>query len=311
MFENRFMLIFNILFGVSFYIILGKKDYPASKFVWRCFLLAMLGLLNRLFFNNDVLFKYGLCGVLLVLIRNLSNKKIYVLTGVLIAIGLGLKGLEFGNRIELDTRYIRDSSMLQFFKSYPLSLLMLFKQFLNGDFILIYANMAIGYVLGRIGFVESMDKRIELKHVMLSLAFYVVFGMICYGSTYVGVSMNHFIRVYILNLFWYSGAAFYWLLFIWLYNHFKWFHKLSSLFEPYGKCGLTNYTMQGFVGVLIFYFAGVSYLGLPYSIVLVGSIVFFIIQALFSSLWLKYFKNGPFEYLWRCATERKWLPIKN
>lgn len=309
LFENRFALIFNILFGVSFYIILGKKDYPASKFVWRCFLLAMLGLLNRLFFNNDVLFKYGICGMLLVFIRNLSNKRIYVLIGVLMVLGLWLKGLDFGNRINLTTRYIRDISMLQFFKSYPLSLLMLVKQFLNGDFILIYANMAIGYVLGRIGFVESMDKCIESRHVFLSLTIYAVLGMICYGSPYVGFRMNHFIRVFTLNLFWYSGAAFYWLFFIWLYNHVKWFHKLSSLFEAYGKCGLTNYSMQGFLGILIFYYAGIGYWGLSYSVVLSGSIVFFIIQALFCAVWLSYFKNGPLEYLWRCATERKWLPL--
>lgn len=85
--------------------------------------------------------------------------------------------------------------------------------------------------------------------------------------------------------------------------------SIDSLRAFARKCGLTNFSMQGFLGIIIFYYAGIGYLGLSYSVVLSGSIVFFIIQALFCAVWLSYFKNGPLEYLWRCATERKWLPL--
>lgn len=308
LFRNRCMLIFNILFGVSFYIILNKKDYPASKFVWRCFLLMMLGLLNRIFFNNDVLFKYGLCGMLLVLIRNMSNKCIYVIIGVLIMLGMFLKEIELGKVIDCPSRYIENISFWQFLQSYPSSLFVLIKQFLNGDFFIIYANMAIGYVMGRLGFVESMDTIIKTKHVILFLGVYFVIGMI-YVSQYFGVTFNPFVYVLLMNLFWYCGAAFYWILFIWLYNNSKCFNKIFTLFEPYGKLGLTNYTMQGLVGVAVFYFCGIAYKGISFSIILVCVIGFFLMQTIFSIIWLKYFKNGPLEYLWRCATERKWLPL--
>lgn len=309
--ETRCMLIFNVLFGVSFYIILNKKDYPASKFVWRCFLLALLGLLNRVFFNNDVLFKYGVCGMFLVLIRSLSNKKIFSVIVLMLFIGWGLRLIQLGSFIDPPNRYIKDISFIQFVFTYKYSLLVLAKQFLNGDFFVIYANMAIGYVLGRIHFIESMDNRLMFKHVMLALAVYIVFGMIRFGCMYLNIRIIPVVNLIVLNGFYYSGAVFYWVLFIWLYNHLNWFHKLSAFFEPYGKCGLTNYTMQGFVGIIVFYFVGVAYLGLPFSIVFVFSVVFFVLQALFSYFWLKHFKNGPLEYLWRCATEKKWLPIKN
>ena len=250
--------------------------------------------------------------MLLVLIRNFTNKKITILTLFLLIIGFIFKGLSIGAILgEIPSRYTNNASILVLYKNYPSSLLMLVKQFLNGDFVLIYANMAISYILGRIGFINSMDKKIELKQVLFALIFYSIFGAFYYGSNYLGIHYNSFFRIFIVNLFWYSGAAFYWLLFIWLYNHAKWFHILSSKFEPYGKCGLTNYTMQGFLGVIFFYFIGIRYWELSFSIVLFCSVVFFILQALFCSLWLHYFKNGPLEYLWRCATERKWLPIKN
>ena len=303
--ESRCMLIFNILFGVSFFIILGKKDYPASKFVWRCFLLVCIGLINRLGFNSDVLFKYGLCGMALVLIRNLSNKRIIIFSIVFIIIGVVLQWLEFGSIIQIPSRYVKGGGVKHLLTSYPISLLGLAKQFLNGDFFIIFANMAIGYVLGRVGFIESMDKKLTFKQVVISLVLYCILGFIYYGCVYYRISVHPLLNKFVLNLFYYCGAAFYWLLFIWLYNHVKWFHELSLFFESYGKCGLTNYSMQGFIGIIIFYFLEIGYLKLPFTILFVYSIFFFVLQMLFSFFWLKKYKNGPFEYLWRCATERK------
>jgi uncharacterized protein len=35
-----------------------------------------------------------------------------------------------------------------------------------------------------------------------------------------------------------------------------------------------------------------------------------IIQTAFSKYWLKSFKYGPLEWLWRCGTYLKWQPFK-
>ena len=47
--HGKCALIFEILFGISFYLILRKPNYPSSKFVWRCILLFLLGCINRFF----------------------------------------------------------------------------------------------------------------------------------------------------------------------------------------------------------------------------------------------------------------------
>nr|WP_298369463.1 DUF418 domain-containing protein [uncultured Lutibacter sp.] len=39
------------------------------------------------------------------------------------------------------------------------------------------------------------------------------------------------------------------------------------------------------------------------------AIMVFAFQILFSKIWLKYFRFGPLEWIWRCLTYRKLLPI--
>jgi uncharacterized protein len=33
-------------------------------------------------------------------------------------------------------------------------------------------------------------------------------------------------------------------------------------------------------------------------------------QAAFSSLWMKYFRYGPIEWVWRILSYGRWLPLK-
>lgn len=70
--------IFAILFGVSFYLILKNPKNSNAKFVWRCFLLALIGLFNKLFYTYDALMWYGICGMVLVLFRNFKPKYIII-----------------------------------------------------------------------------------------------------------------------------------------------------------------------------------------------------------------------------------------
>ena len=35
-----------------------------------------------------------------------------------------------------------------------------------------------------------------------------------------------------------------------------------------------------------------------------------IVQIVFSVYWLRHFREGPVEWLWRCLTYAKWLPLK-
>jgi len=87
--------------------------------------------------------------------------------------------------------------------------------------------------------------------------------------------------------------------------------KLSFLAAP-GRMALTNYIGQSVFGMIIYYGIGFGLgasMGLVYvELVAVG--VFFI-QMVCSYLWLKRFRFGPLEWIWRMLTYGKRFKIKS
>jgi uncharacterized protein len=78
-----------------------------------------------------------------------------------------------------------------------------------------------------------------------------------------------------------------------------------------GQMAFTNYLMQSIFCTLFFYGYGLSnYNNLRYYqlFYVVGAI--WIFQIIFSVVWLRYFKFGPFEWLWRSLTYWKKQPMK-
>lgn len=75
---------------------------------------------------------------------------------------------------------------------------------------------------------------------------------------------------------------------------------------------LTSYIGQTVIGIFIFYpmFAFGYFASLSLTNVYIISIFVLIFQIGFSIIWLKYFAFGPVEYLWRCAINKKWFPLR-
>ncbi|MEO6734656.1 MAG: DUF418 domain-containing protein [Ferruginibacter sp.] len=89
------------------------------------------------------------------------------------------------------------------------------------------------------------------------------------------------------------------------------FTRLFNLMRPVGQMAFTNYLMQIIICGIIFYGIGFSMFARlqRYELyyVMAGVWVF---QIIFSHFWLKYFRYGPFEWLWRSLTYWKLQPIK-
>jgi uncharacterized protein len=80
---------------------------------------------------------------------------------------------------------------------------------------------------------------------------------------------------------------------------------------PVGKTTFSNYLLQSLVGIVVFYEAG---FGLaqqfgPLSLTIIAVIIF-LFQILISTIWLKYFRFGPGEYIWRSLTYGKIQPMR-
>jgi len=87
--------------------------------------------------------------------------------------------------------------------------------------------------------------------------------------------------------------------------------KVLSPLAAVGRLSLSNYLFQSVVCTLIFYSYGFGLYGSirPFYGLLL-TILIFIIQIGLSKLWIKYFRFGPIEWLWRSLTYNKKQPIK-
>lgn len=314
LFENRFASIFSILFGVSFYIILRKPDYPTSRFVWRCFLLMCIGLLNKFFYRSDALLMYGVCGMLLASLRGLSNKQLVYVFCILLVGGYAMSESSLSDWAipyihDVKSRYLPGQhDWMGVLIYWPQAIMWNIKNALQGKILLTLAKFTLGYIIGRTGIIEKMDQTVDGKILTYFLLFYTTaLASFFIVQKYVAFS---FIEYFLKQAMYFSGALFYAVLFIFFYNRATITKKYLVYLENYGKLGLTNYSFQGIIMVaLLADFGLASYIDHVYEIVLIAWCLFFI-QVIFSTLWLKYFTNGPLEYLWRCATNLKWMPFK-
>lgn len=88
---------------------------------------------------------------------------------------------------------------------------------------------------------------------------------------------------------------------------FKW---LFELLRPVGQMAFTNYLMQSLMCGLFFYGIGLGNFGQleRYQVYCVVAAVW-TIQIIYSNIWLRFFRFGPFEWAWRSLTYWKLQPM--
>ncbi|MGB3606868.1 DUF418 domain-containing protein, partial [Psychroserpens sp.] len=92
------------------------------------------------------------------------------------------------------------------------------------------------------------------------------------------------------------------------------FRKKPNVFlwlAPAGKMAFTNYILHTIFGISLFYGVGFGYAGkFGFTVITLIAVGYFLLQVVFSSIWLNYFKYGPLEWIWRQLTYGTWLKIK-
>ena len=90
-----------------------------------------------------------------------------------------------------------------------------------------------------------------------------------------------------------------------------WFKWLFALMRPVGQMAFTNYLMQSFLVGLYFYGIGFGKFGelQRHEIYYVVAAVW-VLQIILSHTWLRFFRFGPLEWLWRSLTYWKLQPFK-
>ena len=90
-----------------------------------------------------------------------------------------------------------------------------------------------------------------------------------------------------------------------------WFKWLFALLRPVGQMAFTNYLMQSLMCGLFFYGVGFGMYGQlqRHEIYYVLAAVW-VLQIIYSNIWLYYFRFGPMEWAWRSLTYWKKQPMK-
>ena len=79
--------------------------------------------------------------------------------------------------------------------------------------------------------------------------------------------------------------------------------RLKQMLGAAGQMALSNYLMQSVIFGLIFYGYGFGLLGQLGSASVAGmGVIVYVLQLAFSRAWLRKFRFGPFEWLWRSLT---------
>jgi uncharacterized protein len=78
-----------------------------------------------------------------------------------------------------------------------------------------------------------------------------------------------------------------------------------------GRMALSNYLFQTIIMIVIFYNFGFNLFGKIGLIPTTGiAMLILVLQIIFSNIWLRHFRFGPFEWLWRSLTYKKRIKIR-
>jgi uncharacterized protein len=104
--------------------------------------------------------------------------------------------------------------------------------------------------------------------------------------------------------------SFVWICIVMLICKLGWFTFARKALAATGQMALTNYLGQTIICTLLFYGHGFGWYNQVERVELLFVVVaIWVFQIIFSMLWLKQFRFGPFEWLWRSATYLKWQPL--
>ena len=318
-FSNKAYAVFALLFGFSFYIQDNNQQRKGKdfrlRFLWRLFILFIIGQFNAAFFTGEILTMYAILGIILPIFCRMSDRIVVIFATLLI-----LQPIDWAKLIYAlcNPDYVAGESLARYYFGIA------FDVQKNGTFLETIrmnmwegqlANMTwalehgrilqtpglflFGMLIGRRKYFlySEQNERLWLKALAIALlCFFPIYGLNNMLPEFIERSAILVPLQLILSSF--SSLSFMVLLVTGLlltFYHVK-DRSFFMRFTSYGKMSLTNYLGQSIFGSLLFYHWGFElgrYLGITYSFFF--GILFVILQMVFCSWWLRHHKHGPFE----------------
>ena len=343
--EGKFFTLFSFLFGYGMALQMRRASDPGvgfrRRFVTRCAWLALFGLLHAtLVWDGDILFTYGVLGLVLLLVRFQPTWLLGYWSGLAFALAmcasgfgaliiygledLGLGGMIRGYEPRQDEVHLlgqaADTILLYAHGPWlavtthrtaewlgtmlPITVFMMWPNVL--------ATFLLGLIASRHRFLERPEQHRGVHRVLWAVGLLIgIPGTILLWQFYY-VEPRPILSVWAVALspvLAPAQTALYVVILITVWR-WAWMRDRLSILAPVGRMVLTNYLTQSLVCGVIFYSHGWGLIGgvTPMAgLALVGAI--FLTQILISHAWLSVFRFGPMEWLWRGLTYRSWQPM--
>lgn len=317
--------VFALLFGLSFYIILDNharrgRDFRL-RFCWRLMLLWFFGYVHSLLYAGDILQLLAICGFLLVICQRLGNNALlsialfFLIQGpqILVIAWYTVVGVDYQAPLFIPhmvrnfdvfaTGNISDLLRYNLLAGQVGKWLFFFE---TGRLWQLIGLMFLGAYTGRIGLFETPLPRVAtlFKGVIVAGAAYFfiswctafISGLFTEGMARWAAEQ---LLSYCANLCVIVGGV---SLFLAAYQSTLLRPTIEKL-APAGRLTLSFYLLQSVVFVPVFYgfgLGGFAFLGQAWSLVL--AIVCCLLQIILAAVWLKHFRYGPMEWVWRRLT---------
>jgi len=337
--DQKFLSLFSILFGAGIVLFTNRIEKrglkPAGMHYRRIFWLLVIGLIHAyVFWHGDILVPYAICGAIAFLFRKKKPKTlltvgliifsisslIYIMFGVSIhqwpqeAIQGTMASWNPGTeKIAAELTAYRGGWLEQMTHRIPASLIFQTFIFLIWTGWRVGGLMLIGMALYKWDILTA--KRTRSYYVtFMSIGFGIGLPLVIYGvikNFSTGWTMQY--SMFLGSQFNYWGSLFiamgYIGLIMFISKHITEKKGCTSL-QAVGRLAFSNYLFQTLICTFIFYGHGLGLFGKVQRITQLAIVLgIWTLQLIVSSLWLRYFRYGPVEWIWRSLTYWRFPPV--
>lgn len=329
--SEKFLSLFSILFGAG--IILfntkGEGQIKTGKLHYRRNLILLIfGFIHAyVIWYGDILVAYALCAFLAFVFRKKKVKTLIIVGAAFFIIPslfyffsyssvpywpqeqideitkMMIPNIEElnkevaamqGNWLEQNTIRIKTAIMLQT------------QVFLMQTFWRVMGLMLLGMALLKSGVLKA--EKSKTFYILLSMiGFAIGLALVISGVTFNANNQNDLIKVFFIGTqFNYWGSlpmALGYIGLVMLIVKSAKFTSFKSVMSKVGRMAFTNYILTSVIAVLIFTGTGFGLYGtVERTTQILITFGFWIVLIIFSNIWLKHYKFGPLEWLWRSLT---------
>lgn len=338
--DQKFMTIFSILFGAGIILLTQRAETKgvnaAGLHYRRIFWLLIIGLVHaHLLWHGDILVPYALCAIIIFLFRKKTPRTQFITGVIFISVSSILYlmsgfSMQFWSPEQLQELMVtwnpnpeivakelsdfRGGLLEQMNQRIPTAFMFETMLFLIWSFWRAGGLMLVGMAFLKWNILTGeRNKEFYIKGLIISLIaglVIIIFGLVENFQQNFRMEYSFFLG----SQFNYWGSlllSFAYICLIVILSKTQSNNRLVKSIAGVGRTAFSNYILQTIICTTLFYGHGFGLFGSVERWVQISIVIgIWIFQIVTTNIWLRYFRFGPVEWLWRSLTYWKIQPVK-